>query len=142
MQKYLWENFADAMDELAALRLIFRQHLTQEDGVIRIKCQDRTYEIDAASMQIIAPAHEYADIYDYILRDRRGDAVEAAKTSEIDAALKEVDRITEEQFYCWKNSRASGGSAREHALSGKELWLLQRVGEISEQAADTDAPAQ
>ena len=119
------------MDELSALKLIFRQQLTQQEDKICIRGHVGQYEIDGRTMKIRDPAREYADVYDYILNDV-SDITVSERTAEVDAVVCEVEKITEEQFCRWKSSRAVDAASESEGLTGKEIWMQKKAGEIVE----------
>lgn len=111
------------MDELAALKLIFRQHLIQTGDLITINNQTSIYSVSQSTMEIVNPTHKYIDVYDYILNDDGIRPSAGTKTAEIEATVCEVDKITEEQFYSWKDSQVSENGEDRLGPSGREIWL-------------------
>lgn len=114
------------MDEISALELIFRSNLVRDGGRIVIRNQMAVYSVCPETMRIVGPSREYADVYDYVLKDSQCCATKAVvQVTGTYAAVPEAERITAEQFHCWQREQQSRAPRQDAGRpSGREAWRL------------------
>lgn len=114
------------MDEISALRYIFKESLVENKKNFTIEYASVLFNIDKLSMKILDPNHEYTDVYNYILTTNFSKKIDDEKTIVDIEDIPEVNRITEEQFMKWCEQRSNFNKEVE-GLSGKQIWLLKKT---------------
>lgn len=111
------------MNELEALKYIFRNQMVITDDLIVIKYHNISYRIDKYSLKIEDPKQEYIDVFDYILKDSKNfSECKTTQTTEILSTSEDVKKITEEEFFRWKISQVKEIEINDKK-TGKEIWV-------------------
>lgn len=112
------------MNEENALMLIFKNGYDKYNKTVTFNAKTYSYAdyTEAAKDQV------YTNFYAYIFRN----AETAKKTEEesravFDTGTVEVEKITEEQFLNWKESRKR--KVEKKAQTGKEIWKTRKTEE-------------
>lgn len=115
------------MDQLSALKYIFKQYLYESNGMIVIKYQNNEYEINPENLEIMNPRFQYIDVYDYILKDSKSiKSTNAESTGEIAYTIEDVQKMTEEQFFEWKRGFVEE-QEDDIRPTGRQIWLSNSV---------------
>jgi len=112
------------MDQLSALKLIFKNQLMIDGDTATISHNTNRISFNTESMEIIEPRCAYRDVYNYILKSRNK-KIDLEKTETFVLESKPTVKITEEEFMAWKNAQMKEKSKREP--SGRELWLSMSI---------------
>ncbi|KAM0680356.1 hypothetical protein GINT2_001412 [Glugoides intestinalis] len=113
------------MNEENALMLIFKKLYDKDSKTVTFNA--KTYS-HAEYMEAAKEEKAYTNFYAYIFRN-----VETAKKIEeeerpmFDTGVIEIEKITEEQFLNWQQSRKK--KVEKKAQTGKEIWKTRKAEE-------------
>lgn len=108
-----------ASEESMALKYIFKNDYDEASKTVMLNGREYSYR----------DVPDSEDLYTYIYKceiAKPGNVPE--KPKEIDAEVAEIQKITEEQFLEWKNSRICADTTHK-ALTGRDIWESRRTEE-------------
>lgn len=116
------------MNEISALKYIFKEVRENNENEIEIMYNDKKYIIN----NMIRSLPDYMNVYDYIMKEEaKSVRITNEKSKEIATDYVEVVKITEEQFYEWLESKKKL-KEKENLNTGKNIWMSLKDKDVYE----------
>lgn len=116
------------MDEISALRFIFKDLNVKDNGELEIHFNNKTYNIDS----LVRSEKDFLNPFDYVLRKESEIQVTKKEvTKEVSANNVESKRITETQFMDWL-SKINSKKEKKSVVTGRMYWETTQCSEIDE----------
>jgi hypothetical protein len=106
------------MDEIEALKYIFKQQFNEETKAVIFNSKTYSYT------DYVRDSQHSKTFFSYILQNEETVESSVNVKPQIDAQVVEVEKITEEQFKEWKLRRKS--EVVDDKMTGKAIWLEQK----------------